>query len=505
MTSPNQTQYDPRVWGAKYSGRGPVPVALLLLVLLAVGSYLAYKKDLPFVGGGTEIKATFRNATTLRTTSPVRIAGVNVGTVTAVEAEGDNAEVTMTLKDEALPVHEDAVAVIRPRLFLEGNFFIDLRPGSPSTTELDDGDEIPITQTSTSVQIDEVLAALQSDTREELKGLLSGYGTALSYEPTAADDADQEPISKGKTGAQALADSLRYGGEAGRGTSIVNEALLGQEEHDLSGLISAQRDVFNELGTVEAELQSFITAFNTTAGALAQEQDNVRATIRELGPTFEAARPSLEHLNEALPPLRAYVLALEPGVAELPDLIEAATPWLDAADEALGQDALGGLAEELRKGAPVTAQATQTAPPLLDELSDLSRCVTDNLDPSFDTAITVDPNVPPANSQPAYLDFLNSVVNTSSAASNFDGNGSFLRILAGGGDELTQMTNPAPTQGNNILFGNNIEPVQGSQPPLPAGQVPPPFEPNEDCHESAPADLNGPAATVGAPLPELSP
>ncbi len=52
---------------------------------------------------GTEIKATFENATTLRTTSPVRIAGVNVGEVTGVEAEGDNAEVTMTLKDEALP------------------------------------------------------------------------------------------------------------------------------------------------------------------------------------------------------------------------------------------------------------------------------------------------------------------------------------------------------------------------------------------------------------------
>ena len=503
MTSPNQTQYDPRVWGAKYRGRGPVPLAIFFLVLLAVGSYLAYKKDLPFVGGGTQIKATFQNATTLRTTSPVRIAGVNVGTVTAVEGEGDVAEVTMTLKDEALPIHEDAVATIRPRLFLEGNFFVDLRPGTSSAAELEDGDEIPITQTSTSVQIDEVLAALQSDTREELKGLLSGYGTALSYEPSAADDADQEPISKGKTGAQALADSLRYGGEAGRGTAIVNDALLGEKEHDLSGLIRAQRDVFKELGTVEAELQGFISAFNTTAGALAQEQANVRATIRELGPTFEAARPSLAHLNEALPPLSRYVLALEPGVAELPDLIEVATPWLDASNDLLAQDALGGLAEELRRGAPVTAKATQTAIPLMNELSDLSRCVTDTLDPSFDTEITVDPNVPSGSEQPAYLDFLNSTVNTAGAAANFDGNGSFLRIQAGGGDQLVQMTNPAPsdTGGNNILFGTTIEAPAGSQPPLPGGQVPPPFEPNEPCHRSAPADLNGPAATPGPALP----
>jgi phospholipid/cholesterol/gamma-HCH transport system substrate-binding protein len=505
MTSPNQTQYDPRVWGAKYRGAGPVPLAVFFIVLLVVGSYLAYTKDLPFVGGGTEIKATFKNATTLRTTSPVRIAGVNVGEVTAVEPKGEAAEVTMTLEDEALPIRDDATATIRPRLFLEGNFFIDLKPGTPSGSELGEGDGIPITQTSTSVQIDEVLAALQSDTREDLQGLLSGYGTALSYEPSAADDADQEPISQGKTGAEALADSLRYGGRAGRSSAIVNEALLGEGEHDLSGLIQAQRDVFTKLGTVEADLQGLITAFNTTAGALAQEQENVRATIRELGPTFEAARPSLANLNAALPPLRAYVLALEPGVAEVPDLIEAATPWLDSANDLLSRDALGGLAQELRRGAPVTARAMQTAIPLMDELNDLSRCVTETLDPSFDTAITVDPNVPPANSQPAYLDFLNSTVNTASAAASFDGNGSYLRVQAGGGDELVQMTNPAPTQGNNILFGNTIEPVEGSQPPLPAGQTPPPFEPNEDCHESAPADLNGPAATPGPALPETSP
>ncbi len=122
-----------------------------------------------------------------------------------------------------------------------------------------------------------------------------------------------------------------------------------------------------------------ITAFNTTAGALAQEQDNVRATIRELGPTFEAARPSLANLNEALPPLRAYVLALEPGVAELPDLIDAATPWLDAADELLADDALGGLARGASPGRACHRRARpRPRSRLMDELSDLSRCVTDN-------------------------------------------------------------------------------------------------------------------------------
>jgi phospholipid/cholesterol/gamma-HCH transport system substrate-binding protein len=496
--SANQTQYDPRVWGAKYRGRGPVPLAIVMIVALLALSYMAFTKDIPFTGGGNEVKATFANATTLRASSPVRIAGVNVGQVTSVEAQGDAAEVTMTLRDDALPIHEDATAEIRPRLFLEGNFFVDLHPGSPSAPKMDDL-EIPMTQTSTSVQIDEVLAALQGDTREGLKGLLEGYGTALNYQPTAIDDADQEPISRGKTGAQALADSLRYGGDAGKGTAIVNEALLGENEHDLSGLLRAQRDVFGQLSSREADLQGLITAFNVTTGALAAEQDNVQATIRELGPTIEAAEPSLAHLNEALPPLRAYSLALVPGVRELPDLIEASSPWLAAANDLLADDALGDLAKELRRGAPVTASATRIALPLLDELSDLSRCVTDNLDPTFDTPITVDPNVPAASSQPSYLDFLDSAVNTSGAASSFDGNGSYLRVQAGGGGQLLQIPNPSPggASNNDFLFGSSIESPQGAQPVLPADLQPPEFRTDVDCYKSDPADLNGPVGAVG--------
>ena len=44
---------------------------------------------------------------------------------------------------------------------------------------LEDGDTIRVTQTSTPVQLDEVLTALQTDTREDLKTLLKEYGDAL--------------------------------------------------------------------------------------------------------------------------------------------------------------------------------------------------------------------------------------------------------------------------------------------------------------------------------------
>ena len=104
---------------------------------------------------------------------------------------------------------------IRPRIFLEGNFFIDLDPGSPSAPEMDSGATIPVSHTSTAVQLDEILTALQSPVRADLSRLLESFGTALTHEPTAAEDATQLPEVKGKTGAEGLNGAFHYGGPAG--------------------------------------------------------------------------------------------------------------------------------------------------------------------------------------------------------------------------------------------------------------------------------------------------
>ena len=140
------------------------------------------------------------NATTLKPNSPVRIAGVNVGEVTSVEPEGNMAEATFTVADEGLPIHKDATITIRPRLFLEGNFFLDLQPGSPSAPDLSSGRPSRSPRPPTAVQIDQILTSLQKDTRKSLKRALAGYGKALNQAPTAAQDATQDPDVQGLTG-----------------------------------------------------------------------------------------------------------------------------------------------------------------------------------------------------------------------------------------------------------------------------------------------------------------
>src|SRR4051794_6954358 len=166
-------------------------IGLVAVVLAALVMFFGFTKDIPFTHG-FEVKAQFESANSIRPNSPVRIAGVEVGKVKSVTGvEGSNAALlTMELKDSALPLHQDATAKIRPRIFLEGNFFVDLKPGTPDAPQLKSGDTIKITQTATPVQLDEVLTSLQSDSREDLKQLLDGLSTSLNSKPTAEQDAE---------------------------------------------------------------------------------------------------------------------------------------------------------------------------------------------------------------------------------------------------------------------------------------------------------------------------
>ena len=67
---------------------------------------------------------------------------------------------------------------LRPRLFLEGNLFVDLKPGSPNAPEADDGHTFPVGQTAVAVQLDQVLTTLQADVRADLQILLDEFGNA---------------------------------------------------------------------------------------------------------------------------------------------------------------------------------------------------------------------------------------------------------------------------------------------------------------------------------------
>src|SRR5271170_2859482 len=111
-------------------------IAIVFIVVFTLGPYLAFTGHVPFTSYGYELNATFSNSADIAVKSPVRIAGVEVGEVISTNRNGNDTNLTFTVEGSGRPIHDDAYAVIRPRTFLEGNFFVELDPGSPSAPEL---------------------------------------------------------------------------------------------------------------------------------------------------------------------------------------------------------------------------------------------------------------------------------------------------------------------------------------------------------------------------------
>ncbi len=466
------------------SRRSPAAVGLLFLVVVSALVYLGFAKELPFTRG-FEIHAQFQSAVNIRETSPVRIAGVTVGKVARIEPASDSeaAVVTLELDEQALPIHEDATAKIRPRIFLEGNFFVDVTPGTPGAEELEDGDTIKVTQTATPVQLDEVLTSLQGDSREDLKDLLGGLNRALNDKPTAADDAQADPATRGESAAESLNDAYDDAAPALRATALVNDALLGSEpERDLSRLLDATGRVTGALSRSESTLRRLVESFNRTMAAFASEDDALRASIRELGPTLEQANPTLARLNAAFPATRAFAREILPGVRETPATIDAAMPWIAQTRRLVSRSELGGLAADLSPATADLARVTDSMISLLPRTTLVSRCAADVLLPTGDVVIRDEFTTGKEN----YKEFFYGLVGLAGEGQNFDGNTQYVRFNTGGGSTAVSV-------GGQI--GAAASPAIGTRPAYPGRR--PPVRSDVACHRQGVPDLNGPAARRG--------
>jgi ABC-type transporter Mla subunit MlaD len=345
--------------------------------LIAIGAIvaiwlLAFTRWNPF-DNPYELRASFRDARSIGVDAPVRIAGVEVGRVSGLErGESGEATVTMELRDDALPVHSDAELEIRPRIPLEGNEFVDLKPGSPSAGELDDGATVPATQTATAVGLPDVLSLLSSDTRTDLQTLLREYGT--------------EGLGGG--GAEAVNRTIPWLAPAYRRTALTNTALLGVEPtRDVRRLLRGQARTAGALAENPEALKLLVTNLDVVAGALARQDSALEASVPALRDTLRVGYPTLAKVDRALPELRAFSIEALPGVRSTAPTLDAAIPWIAQARALVQPAELQGLAADLRRTVPDLVTLNRRLVPLLNDLRPVSSCTNHVLVPFAESRI----------------------------------------------------------------------------------------------------------------------
>ena len=443
---------------------------LLTLVLLGIGTYLGFTKSIPF-RSHYEIDAVFRTANNVKPGSFVRIAGVNVGKVVGVrhiDSDKQAAVVTLRIDDRGLPIHKDARASIRPRIFLEGNFFVDLEPGSPSAPVIDDGDVIPVNQTKAPVQLDQILTTLQDPTRADLQRLVEELSTGLD-----------------KQGGAGFNRSIRHWLPAYRDGAIVADAQQGEEAHDLSGYLAGASKVAEALDRDPAALQNLIADFDTAARAFANEQTSLTDAIAELPRTLRAGLPALAALNDAFPPLRRFIADFRPAVRSSDPAIDASLPLVEQLRELVSQPELRGLVDTLRPTVPSLTRLNTRTAPLYEQLRAASSCQNEQILPwSLDTI--EDPVFPAVG--PVYVESAKPLGGLAGESRSGDANGQWFRVLLTGG----QYAYPQPA--GNII--QSASPLLGVNPPPPTNKVRP-FRPRTPCEKQEAPDLGTVPASVG--------
>jgi len=443
----------------------------LAVAAVAVAVFFAFSQANPFASP-FELKAVFKSAQNLKAGAPVRVAGVEVGKITKLEVmEGGAARVTMEISDAGLPIHEDARAQVIPRLFLEGNFVVDIKPGSPGAPALGDGDTIPINQTAHSVSFEEILKTLDKDSRASLQTLLREFSVGLDG-----------------GGAEGFNRSIRFWEEAYRQSALAQEALLGTEPGDLLRVVRGQQRTLEALSRDPEALKDLITNLNRTTRAFASESDALEASIPALRDVLRVGSPALASLNSALPSLRRFARAALPGVRTSDETLAAAQPFIVQLRRLVSDDELPAVARDLRRTVPSLVRLNKASVELLGQSRALSSCTSNVLIP-FATAPIPDPDFPEASGQPFFKEAQRAFTALAGESRTGDANGQWFRLNAGSGP--TTFVQPGG-QNSETLFSSAAFPQLGTRPAKPASR--PKFRPDVPCETQEPPDLNAPLA-----------
>ena len=110
----------------------------------------------------------------------VTIAGVKVGEISGVKVQDGQAVLKLRLDAKYGHVHPDATLLLRPKTALK-DMVAEMDPGAKGA-ELRDGATLGVSATEPDVNLDEILAGLDGDTRAALVSLLQNGGAALDGE-----------------------------------------------------------------------------------------------------------------------------------------------------------------------------------------------------------------------------------------------------------------------------------------------------------------------------------
>ncbi|GAA1983674.1 MCE family protein [Amycolatopsis minnesotensis] len=289
-----------------FKERNPVTIgAIGSVVLAAVVTGTFYWQDLPLVGSGTSYAAEFGEAAGLQPDDEVRIAGIKVGEVSAVDLADDHVVVKFRVEDAWLGNKTSAEIKIKTLL---GRKFLALHPLGDA--EQDPAAAIPRNRTVTPYDVTEAFNGLANtvgsidttqlaqsfrsisdtfkDSPEHVRLALDGL-SALSKTIASRDDQLAELLASAHKISGTLANSSGdFDKLLGDGNLLLTE--LANRRDAIHALLVGAQDLGKQLSGLVADntgqLEKALGKLSSVTGILKRHNDDLDHALTVAGPYF---------------------------------------------------------------------------------------------------------------------------------------------------------------------------------------------------------------------------
>lgn len=430
--------------------RKGMPALLIAAITIAIPvfvTYYAFHKALPFTSQYTDY-VIVPNSVNLRGGAPVRIAGIDVGQVEGVTPYGHATKVSFSVDSNGRPIHRDATITIRDRLFLEGSYYLDLFPGSPSAPVAPEGYTIPERSTQTPVQFYQLLSTFDVAARTNLRDLLNAANQGFSPQPG-------HPFSD--SGAGGFKQAVPQLTPLLKDVAIDSRALTGTRPGDLENLLASSAAVFGTLNRNSAHLVSLIDGLDQVSGALAASDGALARSISGLDQTLAVSPTALAAIDRSLPSLGRLAVALTPTLRESPPLVRQLSAAVASVTAVVAPAVRGRLLSSLRTTLVTFPNVLSRIAQLFAVTGPVTGCLRSHLLPILTSQV---PDGALSTGEPVWRDFVHFLPSLSSASGQFDANGPYIRTLIGAGNNSLE----SGTLGSLPLVGQLIGSSPGGNP-----------------------------------------
>jgi phospholipid/cholesterol/gamma-HCH transport system substrate-binding protein len=279
-------------------------IVLLVLSVVVAGYVLSHERfRFPFIEASPyTLNAEFSTAqaVTPGQGQSVRVSGVQIGEIGNVSLRNGMAVVQMNIDPKYKNlIHTNATALLRPKTGLK-DMFIELQPGSKAAPVAKQGWTMPVSNTLPDVDVDEILASLDGDTRNYLKLLVNGAGQGL----------------QGKGGSE-LAQVFQRFEPTHQDLARLNRAVAVRGT-DLRQLVNSLQRLNTALGHNQSQIVRLVDASSTVFRAFASQDSNISAAIRDLPGTLAQTTDTLNEVTTFANLLGPTAAKLLPAAKALP-------------------------------------------------------------------------------------------------------------------------------------------------------------------------------------------